>query len=84
VLFAGKDRTRLAAVRVQFKGGDRHRDYLVAYEPGRSNNRVKRAGSIQALSFADAGAGKLDLRKKSDAAKVEKLLARLDLDGGKG
>jgi DNA invertase Pin-like site-specific DNA recombinase len=81
-LFTGRGPTRLAAVRVQFRNTDSHRDYVVAYYPGRSNGTVKRQGRWEPLSFV--GAGGLDLRKPDHAAKVERLLARLDLSGYTG
>jgi hypothetical protein len=68
---------RYAAVRVQFKSGDRFRDYLIAYSPGRSNHHVRRPGVWSAESFAATGLPVLDLRKPADAVKIEKVLMRL-------
>jgi DNA invertase Pin-like site-specific DNA recombinase len=81
-LFTGKGRIRLAAVRVQFRGTNQHRDYVVAYSPGRSNHLVKRSGQLwhQCAAWVDEP-GELDLRKLADAAKVEKLLRALDVSG---
>lgn len=73
-LFTGTTRTRLAAVRVQFKSG-KHRDYVIGYEPGRSNQRVKRVGGYWVCSFAEAGLpGEPDLRDPKQAAKLEPVL----------
>lgn len=76
-LFTGEGRKRVAAVRVQFRETEAHRDYLIAYDPGRSNHRVKRPGSWAVRSFADAGLPGLDLRKPADALKLERGLRRL-------
>jgi hypothetical protein len=84
-MFTGNGRIRLAAVRVQFRGTDQHRDYVIAYSPGRSNHHVKRAGELWHESAAwDDNPGELDIRRPTDAAKVERLLRRLDLDGLSG
>jgi DNA invertase Pin-like site-specific DNA recombinase len=77
-LFASAGRTRLAAVQVYFRGGTAHRDYLVIYSPGRSNQSVKRPGRTECRSFADESAG-LDLRDPKQAAKLAAVLARLDV-----
>jgi hypothetical protein len=81
-LFTGKGRIRLAGVRVQFRGTNQHRDYVIAYSPGRSNHRVKREGRLwkESAAWVD-GPGALDLRKSADAVKVERLLRGLDLAG---
>lgn len=78
-LFTGRGRVRVAAVRVQFRGGDSHRDYLIVYTPGGSNGTVKRPGRWRALSFAEAApdVGALDLREPDDARRLEKALLRL-------
>jgi hypothetical protein len=43
-LFIDRGRLRLAAVQVWFRGGDYHRQYLMGYLSGRSNQNVKRPG----------------------------------------
>jgi DNA invertase Pin-like site-specific DNA recombinase len=79
-LFVGVGLVRLAAVRVQFRGGDAHRDYLIVYVPGKSNKYVRRPGQLlPVMTFAAAEAAGLDLRKRKDAAKVARLLQSLDL-----
>jgi DNA invertase Pin-like site-specific DNA recombinase len=78
-VFTGSGRIRLAGVRVQFRGTDRHRDYVIAYEPGRSNHHIKRAGQARHVSAAwTDGPNELDLRNPKDAVKVERLLRALD------
>jgi hypothetical protein len=62
-LFTGKDRVRIAVVRVQFKSGNIHRDYAIGYDPGRSNGRVQRPGSWAVRDFKGWG---------KSAAKVER------------
>jgi hypothetical protein len=80
-IFTGQGRTRLAGVRVQFRGSDRHRDYVIIYSPGRSNHRVKRRGELLAYAAAWSDSpGDLDLRKRAGAAKAEKALNEIDVD----
>jgi DNA invertase Pin-like site-specific DNA recombinase len=79
-VFAGDRRIRLAAVRVQFNGTDQHRDYVIACSPVRVNAKGKRERCSEVQSFAEAGAGPLDLRRPADVAKVERLLESLKLD----
>jgi DNA invertase Pin-like site-specific DNA recombinase len=80
-VFTGNGRIRLAGIRVQFRGTDRHRDYVVAYSPGRSNHHVKREGQLSHRSAAwTDGPDALDLRRPADAAKVERLLRSLHLE----
>jgi len=75
VLVVPQSSGRLAAVQVYFAGG-RSRSYLIHYEPARRG----RQGNWSVLSFAAAALpNAIDLRKPSDAAKVGKLLSRLDL-----
>jgi hypothetical protein len=79
-LFVGAGRARVAAVRVQFRGGDLHRDYVVYYDPPRSNAAKKGSGRLWVKSFAEAGCqDALDLRKPKDAAALEEALARVPL-----
>lgn len=79
-LFTGVGRTRVAAVRVDFRGTGRHRDYLIVYDPGRSNAAKKGQGRRYTKSFADvSGAGDIDLRDPAQAAKLEKWLASVDM-----
>lgn len=80
-LFLGVGRRRVAAVRVEFRGTGRHRDYLIVYDPPRSNGARKgKARPPLVVSFAAAGlAGDIDLRDPADARLVEQFLGGLDL-----
>jgi hypothetical protein len=81
-LFASAGRTRLAAVQVWFRGTTTHRDYLVVYSPGRSNQSVKRPGRWWCRSFAAAGVqGTPDLRRPDHVARLAKFLATAALPG---
>jgi hypothetical protein len=65
----------LAAVQVHFADGDARRDYLIAYQAA----GFRRAGGWRAGSLAGAvGRDDLDLRKRGDAAALERLLLGLD------
>jgi DNA invertase Pin-like site-specific DNA recombinase len=71
---------RLCAVQVFFTDAGRHRDYLVRYKQARANQSVRREGGWSAHSLADiAKLGPCDLRKPTDARKLEALLAAVDL-----
>ena len=75
VLIGGSRMARLAAVRVQFRGSEAHRDYLVMYL-ARNRQRMNPPPPV-VRSFADAGLPGLDLRNPADAAAVEAALARV-------
>jgi hypothetical protein len=77
-LFVGIGKVRLAAVRVQFRGGDAHRDYLIICMPAKANKHARLEGSWHVRSFADEAAG-LDMRKPRDAAKLARVLGGMDL-----
>lgn len=68
----GSGMTRLAAVRIDFRGGA-HRDYLIAHK---AKHGVSGTPAVTwSKSFAEAGlAGGLDLRDKSHLAKLRKVL----------
>jgi hypothetical protein len=73
-LFTGLGRLRIAAVRVQFRGRNRHRTSYTGYEPGRSNHRVKREGRYEVFTDTDNAAPDLphgDLRHPGEVATVE-------------
>jgi DNA invertase Pin-like site-specific DNA recombinase len=73
-LFAGLGRARLAAVRIQFRSGT-NRDYIIAYDPGRSNHVVKREGACRVESATwGKQASALDLRQPENAERAEKFL----------
>jgi DNA invertase Pin-like site-specific DNA recombinase len=75
VLIVRRGKTCLCAVQVWFRGGNRHRDYFVMHKPGTRYTE----GHWWVRSFADVGPPDIDLRKRSDAHRVEKLLAGLDV-----
>jgi DNA invertase Pin-like site-specific DNA recombinase len=67
----------LAAVQVYFADSDAKRDHLLVYQAA----GFRRAGAAGGGSLAEAvGRDDLDLRKRGDAAALEKRLAALDLD----
>jgi DNA invertase Pin-like site-specific DNA recombinase len=71
---------KLVAVQCWFDD-TRHRDFLICHRPRWSNGKARREGGWWARSLADAGKfSKLDLRDQAHAARLEKALARLDLD----
>lgn len=76
VLTVAKGAWRFFAVQLNFTGGA-VRHCVVAHRPAANG----RAASTHPLSFADAfpKAGDIDLRKREDCAKMERLLSRLDL-----
>jgi hypothetical protein len=79
-LFMGTHTRRLAAVRVQFRGTDRHRDYVLSGVLG-----GRRPAKLEdPVSFADAGLGGFDLRQPADAAVLEKALMKQVTREGKG
>jgi DNA invertase Pin-like site-specific DNA recombinase len=65
-------RTKVAAVRVQFRSGV-HREYLIT---ARSVCGNRREASWAAESFADAGLPNADLREPKQASKLEVLLTK--------
>jgi hypothetical protein len=69
--------------RVQGGRGGRggHRDFLILDRPAGRNNRGGRPAETEVHTFAEAGAGPLDLRKPRDVAKLARALERLDLSG---
>jgi hypothetical protein len=75
-LFAGTNQARVAAVRVQFREGGRHRDYVILHRAARRGPRggKGRPAAWEAVSFADVGATGRDLRNPADVRKVEALL----------
>lgn len=76
-LFTGIGRLRIAAVRVQFKGTDRHRTYYIGYEPGRSNHHVKREGRYEVFTdtyHAAPNVPQFDLRQPVEADAAERWL----------
>ena len=77
-MFASHDTYRFAVVQVWFTGG-RHRDYFISYRQqhyhGTGDRRPAKWGVKE---FSECFAGPIDLRKKTDAAKVQRFLATLE------
>jgi DNA invertase Pin-like site-specific DNA recombinase len=85
-------RTRLAAVRVQFAGGDDVRDFLVVHSPAKSNGKATTPAELRVASFAkratlawDDGqqslqTPSLDIREQSHAAQLATVLERFKGD----
>lgn len=83
LLVVPRGQDRLAAVQIWFAGGEgRHRDYLVWRRQAKANGHGRVAdGSYRVWSLAAVAASSdLDLRKRSDAKRLEKSLGQLDLD----
>jgi DNA invertase Pin-like site-specific DNA recombinase len=79
-LFVPRGAKRLAAVQIWFAGGKKRRDYLILHKPAKVNAVMRREGGWLSRSLADVTAlGPLDLRKPSDAQRLERLLAAIDL-----
>ncbi|HET6573039.1 MAG TPA: recombinase family protein [Fimbriiglobus sp.] len=79
VLIVGRPMGKLAAAQVRFRGGGQ-RDYLVCrYYRHRSVPKEQHV-PVRSWSFADAGAGPLDLRDPAEVAELEKFLAAADVD----
>lgn len=80
LLAVPRGRARVAAVRVQFAGCDRHRDYLIVYHPPKANARARTEARLAALSFASAGLpGTLDLRNPDHARRLLPVLEKMEL-----
>jgi hypothetical protein len=68
---------RVAAVEVQFKGGDGRRVYVIAHRPAASNGKTIREGKTLVWSAAELGRPSLDLGVPEKAKELELLLAVL-------
>jgi hypothetical protein len=75
VVVVGVRGYRVAGCRVQFRNSERHRDYIVRVRTFPGNPKVPRRPVWEVLSGLPAG--KLDLRKPADAAKVKRVLEKL-------
>jgi DNA invertase Pin-like site-specific DNA recombinase len=74
-LFVPRGRTRIAAVRVQFAGSDRHRDYAILYTPTAANAASTRPAVVRVRSLPFPGhTRELDLREAADVARLERAL----------
>jgi DNA invertase Pin-like site-specific DNA recombinase len=79
VLRCGSD--RLCAVQLWFASEERHRDYLILHRPGCRYGKSRREGQWFVRSFVSADTrGELDLRKPDHARRLEKALAKFDLE----
>jgi DNA invertase Pin-like site-specific DNA recombinase len=74
-LFVPKGRDRLAACRVQFKGSNANRSYLIVHRPA-AGSIAPRPETTATWSFAEAvpSAKSLDLRKPEHAERLRKTL----------
>jgi DNA invertase Pin-like site-specific DNA recombinase len=68
----------ICAVQVYFRGGDRHRDYIILHVPG--NRYTKGQPPDWRTLPPGAAAGKLDLRRRLHARQLEAKLAAVDLE----
>src|SRR5262249_42068666 len=67
----------LCGVQLWFRGSERRRDYLILHVPGTRDT----GGRVIVRSLASAAApGDLDLRKRTDAKKLEAALGAVDLE----
>jgi DNA invertase Pin-like site-specific DNA recombinase len=80
LLVVPRKRDRLCAVQLRFADSDRVRDYLIFHRPSRANTVMRTEPEWRAKSLADVvDPGDLDLRRKEDAAALEKVLLAEDL-----
>src|SRR5262249_27662999 len=69
---------RLAAVQIWFADGAHHRDYLILHQPTHANAAARKESKWWARSLAEvASPGALDLRKRSDAKKLEEAITAI-------
>jgi DNA invertase Pin-like site-specific DNA recombinase len=81
-LFVPRGKIRLAAVQVWFAGSETHRDYLIMHKPAVATPETRTPSQWCARSFAEvAKPGDLDLRRRKDAVKLEKVLLALPING---
>lgn len=76
-LFLGRGMTRLAAVRVQFRG-ETHRDYLIVHKAAHGPSQTPATTHSLTHRFEGDGAAELDLRRPADAKELERVLLALD------
>jgi hypothetical protein len=81
--FVGRWSNRYAAVRVQFRSLDYHRDFILHYVLGRRTWKQRPKSAVEFVSNRIVGG--LDLRKSVDAGKVNRVLQKLltGVDGRK-
>jgi DNA invertase Pin-like site-specific DNA recombinase len=80
-VFVGRGKTRLCACQVWFRGGDQHRDYLIVHRGGTGGAVDGRKGGWTCRSLAPELTAKLrlDLRDREHAARLEKLLLKMEI-----
>jgi DNA invertase Pin-like site-specific DNA recombinase len=72
--------TRLCAVQIWFADSKQHRDYLILHRPAQGGNVPQKPEEWRVLSSANvAQLGKLDLRKRDHAKRLEKALADVEV-----
>jgi DNA invertase Pin-like site-specific DNA recombinase len=81
LLVVPRARNRLCAVQIWFAGEERHRDYLILRRPPHGSRWGTTKGLTCFWSLADViKPGELDLRKREDAAALERALLAVDLE----
>jgi DNA invertase Pin-like site-specific DNA recombinase len=80
LLTVPRGKTRIAAVQIWFTGGKQHRDYLIVHRHALRGAAGEREATTRVASLADAAPVPIDLRDPEDAAKLESLLASVDVD----
>jgi hypothetical protein len=76
LLVVPHNKTRLAAVQIWFTGGQRHRDYVILWQPSRGNQYAHKEGGWWARSLSTvAKSGEFDLRNVKHAQQLEEVLA---------
>jgi hypothetical protein len=80
LLVVARGRTRICAAQIWFAGGKRQRSLLVLHTPHSATFAGKQPGRRLVATFADVvRPSDLDLRRRDHAARLEKVLAALDL-----
>jgi DNA invertase Pin-like site-specific DNA recombinase len=80
MLVVPRGAARLAAVQIWFADGKHHRDYFILHRKANGGAVESRPAQWWARSLADVvKPGALDLRKRADAARLEKLLAGVEI-----
>jgi hypothetical protein len=75
VLVVPRGRDRWCAVQLWFRGGNRRRDYIILHKPGKRFGETRTEGQWWCRSLATViQEDDLDLRRRADAAKLEKWL----------
>jgi DNA invertase Pin-like site-specific DNA recombinase len=81
LLVVPRGRTKLCAVQLWFAGGEKHRDYLIAFRSQADKVASRTGEQCLVRALADVAAlGPLDLRNPGQARKLEAALAAVPLD----